>query len=252
MLEVESLAVDYGTAQVLHDVSLKVEPGTVVALLGNNGAGKTTLLRALSGILRRQGGRVRSGRAQFDGLDLLPVGPDRIVRRGLVQVPEGRRIFGQLTVEENLLAGALSVSSRRRIHARRDQIEALFPVLERRRKQRAGLLSGGEQQMLAIGRAMMSEPKAIIMDEPSLGIAPLIAREIMTTISEISATGTSVLLVEQNTKLALDVAHYGYVMDTGRIVAQGTPAELEAGDILLEVTLGRNAAHQLPPMEPVL
>ena len=244
MIEVQGLAVRYGAAEVFHDVSLRVDDGRIVALLGNNGAGKTTLLRTLSGILGGQGGRVVAGAAHGEGLDLTRSRPDRIVRSGIVQVPEGRRVFGQLSVEDNLAAGALSVRSRQQARRTRERVHELFPVLADRGQQPAALLSGGEQQMLAIGRALMSEPRVLLMDEPSLGIAPLVARQIMDTIREVNQTGTGVLLVEQNTKLALSVAHHAYLMHGGTVVADCPADELAASDLLLEVSLGRHTAEQ--------
>lgn len=243
MIEVESLAVGYGTAKVFHDVNLRVGDGQIVALIGNNGAGKTTLLRTLSGILGDQGGRIVAGTARGEGLDLAEAKADKIVRHGIVQVPEGRRVFAQLTVQENLMAGALSVRSRSRVAASLRRVRDIFPILVDRAGQPAGLLSGGEQQMLAIGRALMSEPKVLLMDEPSLGLAPLIARQIMETIEHVNAHGTSVLLVEQNTRLALSVAHHAYVLNGGTVAAEGPAAELIDSDLLLELTLGKTTAH---------
>lgn len=242
MIEVTSLGVRYGQAVAFDDVSLSVAPGQIVALLGNNGAGKTTLLRVLSGILRAQGGRVVSGAATLDGVDLAGARPESIVRRGLVQVPEGRRVFAQLSVEENLAAGGLSVTSRARVAAARERVLDMFPILAARGDQAAGLLSGGEQQMLAIGRALMSEPQMLVLDEPSLGVAPLVARQIMETVQQINAEGTSVLLVEQNTTLALSVAHHAHLLHGGRIVLHGPAAEVAASDMVREITLGHGAA----------
>ncbi|MFJ9312888.1 ABC transporter ATP-binding protein [Pimelobacter simplex] len=246
MIEVEALAVRYGAAEVFQDVSLRVDDGRIVALLGNNGAGKTTLLRALSGILGGQGGRVVAGTAHGEGLDLTRSRADRIVRSGIVQVPEGRRVFGQLSVEDNLAAGALSVRSRPQARRTRAWVHELFPILADRAQQPAALLSGGEQQMLAIGRALMSSPRVLLMDEPSLGIAPLVARQIMETVREVNRAGTSVLLVEQNTKLALSVAHHAYLMHGGAIVAEGPADELATSDLLLEVSLGKHTASAVP------
>lgn len=246
MIEVKALAVRYGAAEVFQDVSLRVDDGRIVALLGNNGAGKTTLLRTLSGILGGQGGRVVAGTAHGEGLDLTRSRADRIVRAGIVQVPEGRRVFGQLSVEDNLAAGALSVRSRLQARKTKAWVHELFPVLADRAQQPAALLSGGEQQMLAIGRALMSSPRVLLMDEPSLGIAPLVARQIMDTVREVNRSGTSVLLVEQNTKLALSVAHHAYLMHGGAIVAEGPADELATSDLLLEVSLGKHTASAVP------
>lgn len=241
MLNVESLEVRYGTAQVIKNVGLAVRPGTIAALLGNNGAGKTTLLRTLSATIAMHGGTATAGTARLDDRNLLKSSPSDIVRSGLVHVPEGRRVFGQLTVEENLLAGALSVRSRRAVQAALDRVMEIFPVLRDRSRQTAGLLSGGEQQMLVIGRGLMSSPKVMLLDEPSLGIAPMVAREIAATIRRISDAGTAVLLVEQNTTLALRVADHVYAMDGGAVVADGPPSEFVGTDLLQQLSLGGHA-----------
>ena len=199
---------------------MSVAEGSAVAVLGSNGAGKSTLLRAISGTLPLQGGTADAGSIEFEGRDIRLTSPAEIVRAGIVQVPEGRRIFGELTVEENLRAGAISVrdgAARRRAYER---VIDLFPRLDERRRQRAVLLSGGEQQMLAIGRALMSEPKLLLLDEPSLGLAPQVVARIAEVIGEINREGTSVVLVEQNAAMALAVAERAYVLEVGEVDAR--------------------------------
>ena len=227
LLEVRDLAVSYGGAlSALRGVSLSVPQGSIVAVLGSNGAGKSTLLRAISGTLGLQGGTTAGGAIHFEGRDVRDVGPAEAVRAGIVQVPEGRRIFGELTVEENLRAGAMTVPSSD-VRARAyERVFDLFPRLEERRRQRGALLSGGEQQMLAIGRALMSAPKLLLLDEPSLGLAPQVVERISDVIREINRQGTSVVLVEQNAAMALDIATSAYVLEVGRVALEGSAAEL--------------------------
>lgn len=246
MLSIRGLTVEYGTAKVFHDISMEVPKGTAVALLGNNGAGKTTMLRAICGQLRGEGGRVRAGDILLDSSSILGMRTDRCVRLGLVQVPEGRRLFGQLTVQENLLAGGLSVASRKRVLTNLDRVYEMFPILRERTKQKASLLSGGEQQMVALGRALIAEPRVLLLDEPSLGLAPLIAAQIVSTIASIVESGTTVVIVEQNVYLALGIVSYAYLLDGGTIAAEGTPAELHAGGALLDVSLGRERRDLVP------
>ena len=239
LLEVRDLEVSYaGALRALREVTMKVPEGAVLAVLGANGAGKSTLLRAISGTLPLQGGTVDAGSVHFDGRDIGGIGPAEVVRAGIVQVPEGRRIFGELTVEENLRAGAITVrdkDARRRAHER---VIDLFPRLGERRKQRAVLLSGGEQQMLAIGRALMSEPKLLLLDEPSLGLAPKVVERIAEVIREINQQGTSVVLVEQNAAMALDVAGSAYVLEVGQVALHGSAAELGESTEVQERYLG--------------
>ena len=239
LLEVRDLGVSYaGALRALRGVSMEVPEGAVLAVLGANGAGKSTLLRAISGTLPLQGGTVDAGSVHFDGRDIGGIGPAEVVRAGIVQVPEGRRIFGELTVEENLRAGAITVrdkDARRRAHER---VIDLFPRLGERRKQRAVLLSGGEQQMLAIGRALMSEPKLLLLDEPSLGLAPKVVERIAEVIREINQQGTSVVLVEQNAAMALDVAGSAYVLEVGQVALHGSAAELGESTEVQERYLG--------------
>ena len=239
LLTVDDLAVSYGGAvQALRGVSLHVDAGSVVAVLGSNGAGKTTLLRAVSRSLGGAGGAVTGGRITFDGQDLARRDASWAVRAGLVQVPEGRRIFRDLTVEENLQAGGYTVRDARARQQARDRVLELFPVLGRRRSQRGGLLSGGEQQMLAMGRALMTSPKLLLLDEPSLGLAPQLVEQIGDIIGQIHAQGTSVLLIEQNAAMGLRVADRAYVLETGLVTASGPADELASTDEIRSRYLG--------------
>jgi branched-chain amino acid transport system ATP-binding protein len=229
--------------QVLRGVSLEVQPGTIVALLGSNGAGKTTTLRAISGLLISQDGRITRGTIEYDGkrIDRLP--PDEVVRRGLVQILEGRRLFQHLTVEENLIVGSVARGRKSEATLKRDLAEVYqyFPKLEDMRKHVSGYLSGGEQQMLVIGRALMSKPRFILLDEPSLGLAPLLVAEIFRVIQQLrEQSRISILLVEQNANLALSIADYAYVMDNGRIVLDGSADQLVNNEDIKEFYLGLN------------
>ena len=249
LLDVRGLDVSYaGALKALRGVSFTVPERSVVAVLGANGAGKSTLLRAVSGTLGLQNGTADAGEVLFDGRDVRGMGPADVVRAGIVQVPEGRRIFGELTVEENLRAGAMTVRSgeaRRRAHRR---VLELFPRLEERRTRRAVLLSGGEQQMLAIGRALMSEPKLLLLDEPSLGLAPQIVERIGDVIREINRQGTAVVLVEQNAAMALEVAESAYVLEVGEVTLHGSAAELASTSEVQERYLG--GASATPAVAP--
>src|SRR3954468_7907814 len=239
LLDVRDLSVCYaGAVRALHGVSLSVPERSIVAVLGSNGAGKSTLLRAISGTLGLQGGTVEGGDITFGGRNLRGVDPGSIVRAGIVQVPEGRRIFGDLTVEENLRAGALAVRDKSARARARARVFELFPRLEERRTQRGALLSGGEQQMLAIGRALMSEPKLLLLDEPSLGLAPQIVERIGEVVREINRQGTAVVLVEQNAAMALDVADTAYMLEVGNVALSGSSAELSESDKVRERYLG--------------
>jgi branched-chain amino acid transport system ATP-binding protein len=234
LLEIRQLRVKYGNVEALHGVDLAVQPGEIVTLLGANGAGKSTTLRAISGLLRPSGGEIR-----LDGKPAQGVPAHERVRMGIAQAPEGRRIFGTLTVRENLALGAFTRTDGAEIAETAAWIARLFPVLESRRDQLAGTLSGGEQQMLAIGRALMAKPRVLLLDEPSLGLAPLLVKAIFRTIREINEqTGVTVVLVEQNARAALKLAHRGYVMEVGRIVLEGPAAELAADQKVQKAYLG--------------
>jgi branched-chain amino acid transport system ATP-binding protein len=222
----------------LRGVSLEVKRGSIVAVLGSNGSGKTTLLRALTGLLDVHRGKVTKGSMQFEGQPLERRDPASIVRAGMAQVMEGRRIFPALTVDENLRTGAYTVRSTAQIRENYDRVLSLFPVLVDRRTSTAGYLSGGEQQMVAIGRALMSSPTLLLLDEPSLGLAPLIVEQIAGIVREVNAQGTSVVLVEQNATMALSLADHGYVLENGRVVKDGPGAELLADKDIQEFYLG--------------
>ncbi len=236
MLDVANLEVVYhSVVLVLRGISLQVPERGVVALLGPNGAGKTTALRAITGLLDVHHGRVTKGKVAWDGDDLLRRRPDAIVRRGIAQVLEGRRILADLTVEENLRAGAYG---RGDVRGEIERLCARFPILGQRRRQQAGYLSGGEQQMLAIARALIARPKLLILDEPSLGLAPKLQREIAGLIAEINADGVGILLVEQNAAMALDLAQHGYILENGKVVLDGPTADLRADKDIREFYLG--------------
>ena len=245
MLEIEDLRVTYGGAvQALRGVTLQVPDGKVVAVLGSNGAGKTTLLRTISSTLGLHRGRVEAGRVAFDGRSLAGRDAAAVVGAGVVQVPEGRRIFSRLTVEENLRAGGMGSRDKAAKAAAQERVFDLFPVLAERRTQRGGLLSGGEQQMLAIGRALMAAPKLLLLDEPSLGLAPRVITQIGAIVREIHAQGTSVLLVEQNATMALAVADLAYVLDVGTVSLSGEAAELAKTDDVQRLYLGHAAGDE--------
>ncbi|WP_406319771.1 ABC transporter ATP-binding protein [Streptosporangium sp. NBC_01639] len=235
---VRELAVNYGPVTALRGISLSVPRGSIVAVLGGNGAGKSTLLRAVSGTLRFHRGGIAAGEIVFDRTRLSGVAASAVVGRGVVQVPEGRRIFARMTVEENLRAGALGARDRRAAAEAKEGVLALFPVLAERARQRAGLLSGGEQQMLAIGRALMARPRMLLLDEPTLGLAPMMAARIADTVREINARGTTVLLVEQNAAMALSLASHAYVLEVGEVVLSGAAADLARSDEVRRRYLG--------------
>jgi branched-chain amino acid transport system ATP-binding protein len=232
-LAVESLDVFYGAVHALKGVSLHVEAGEIVTLIGANGAGKTTLLRTISGVVP-----ARSGRIVFEGRDISKVPAHEIVALGVSQSPEGRMVFANLSVEDNLELGAYRRKDRAGIREDQEKVFQLFPRLLERKKQLSGTLSGGEQQMLAIGRALMSRPRVLLLDEPSLGIAPLLVRDIFKNIVEINRRGTTVLLVEQNAHMALSIAQRGYVLETGRVVLEDSAAKLAANDEVRAAYLG--------------
>ncbi|UBU10576.1 ABC transporter ATP-binding protein [Nonomuraea gerenzanensis] len=234
MLEVRNLEVVYDDVMlVLRGVSLRVPPGSIVALLGANGAGKTTLLRALSGLLDVHDGEITKGEVTLEGEPIQHLRPAQIVRRGVSQVMEGRRILSELTVEENLRVGGHTAAE-----SHLDRVYGLFPVLRERRRSVSGYLSGGEQQMLAVGRALMAGPRYLLLDEPSLGLAPSLVRQVRDLIVEINRQGTTVLLVEQNATMALSIASHGYVMETGKIVMDKPSGELLADEDIKEFYLG--------------
>lgn len=233
MLEIRSIDVNYGDVQVIWDVSFEVKEGEVVALLGANGAGKSTILKTISGILRP-----RRGEIFFSGLPIHTVEPFKLIERGLAHVPEGRRLFAEMTIEENLDMGSLKGEARAKREETREMVYGLFPRLRERRKQLAGTLSGGEQQMLAVGRGLMAKPKLIMFDEPSLGLAPILVREIFNVITRVRLEGMTVLIVEQNVKQTLSIADRAYVMESGRIVLEGTGAALLGDEHVKKAYLG--------------
>jgi branched-chain amino acid transport system ATP-binding protein len=233
LLEVRGLAVAYGDVRVLHGVSLHVGEGEIVSLVGANGAGKTTTLRAISGLLPALEGEV-----VFEGTRLTGLSPSRVVGLGIGHVPEGRQLFTNMTVEENLEMGAYLGRARADLAGTLDRVTSLFPRLAERREQQAGTLSGGEQQMLAVARALMSRPRLLILDEPSLGLAPLMVKAIFEAVQRINAEGTTVLLVEQNLVQSLRLSHRGYVLETGKIVLEGKADELLANPHTRRAFLG--------------
>lgn len=233
MLKVDQIDVYYGSIQALKGVSLDVEQGEIVTLIGSNGAGKSTLLKSLSGLLKPKQGDIR-----YLGASIAGKPAQEIVKSGISHVPEGRRVFANMSVEENLELGAYVRKDKQGIRQDFDIIYELFPRLLERRKQLSGTLSGGEQQMLAMGRALMARPKLLLLDEPSMGLSPLLVKTIFDIIVEINRTGTTVLLVEQNANMALSVAHRAYVIETGNVVISGTAAELQASDNVKQAYLG--------------
>lgn len=247
MLEVSNLEAAYGPVQALRGVSLAVERGTIVALLGANGAGKTTVLKVISGVVDP-----RSGGVRFDDQDIGGLEPDRIVGMGLSQVPEGREVFRVRTVHENLILGAYRRKDHAAIQADIERMYGYFPILRERRSQRAGLLSGGQQQMLAISRALMARPRLLLLDEPSLGLSPLLVREIFAIVRRLREEGITILLVEQNAAMALEVADYGYIMEVGRIALEGDAASLRENPTVREFYLGigqDSASSQSGPVQ---
>lgn len=231
LLEIRGLHVSYGQIEAIHGVDMDAEAGKITVIIGSNGAGKSTLLGAISGMVKR------TGTIRFDGKNL-PGASHRVVSAGVIQVPEGRSIFAGLTVEENLRLGAYLNSSARQVRELIERQYELFPRLRERHGQDAGTLSGGEQQMLAVGRALMSRPKLLMMDEPSLGLAPLVVRDIFSIIQEINKQGVTILLIEQNANMALKIADIGYVLETGRITLTGSGEELLTNDAVRAAYLG--------------
>ena len=239
MLVVKDIDVYYGAIHALKKVSINVEQGSIVTLIGANGAGKSTTLKTISGLIRP-----KSGSITFKGKEITRVLPEKIVELGISQVPEGRRIFAAMTVMENLEMGAFRRKNKADINRDIEMVFTRFPRLKERRKQTAGTLSGGEQQMLAIGRALMARPELLLMDEPSMGLAPLLVREIFEIIKDINSQGTTILLVEQNAKIALSTADYAYVIETGEIVLQGKARELMHSEEVKKDYLGeKNTYH---------
>jgi len=233
MLEAANLNVGYGDAPALWDVSLAVGKGEIVSVLGPNGAGKTTLVNAIARLLP-----IRRGALRFEGADVTAASAQGMCNRGVALIPEGRRLFTKMSVEENLELGSYRRAARGLKASARERVYAMFPILAERRQQLAGTLSGGQQQMLAIGRALMAQPKLLLIDEPSLGLAPLIVEQVFATIRQIHASGVSILLIEQNVAKALELAERAYVLEGGRIVASGSPAELRAQTHIRAAYLG--------------
>jgi branched-chain amino acid transport system ATP-binding protein len=233
MLTVSDLTVHYGAIQALRGISFEVAPGEIITLIGSNGAGKTTTLHGISNIIKKT-----SGSVVFDGQDISSLSPDKIVRSGLVQVPEGRRIFANLSTRENLEMGAYTRNDKPGIKTDMEMVFSLFPRLKERIRQVAGTLSGGEQQMLAMGRALMAKPRLLLLDEPSMGLAPILVDEIFSIIRRINETGTTILLVEQNAFKALGIAVRGYILETGQVIKSGPAADLLKDDAVKTAYLG--------------
>jgi branched-chain amino acid transport system ATP-binding protein len=249
MLEVLDISTFYGYIQALRGVSLLVHEGEIVSLIGANGAGKTTLLNSVSGIVP-----ARDGKILLDEQDITHLAAETIVSLGISQVPERRQVFSTLTVPDNILLGAylrLRKGDKRAVQEDMDYIYSLFPVLKNREKQLAGTLSGGEQQMLAIGRGLMARPKVLLLDEPSLGLAPLLVKEIFQVLHRLRSEGTTILLVEQNARSALEISDRAYVLETGKVVLQGTPQELIANEEVQKAYLGRRTNHHYPTSREV-
>ncbi len=235
MLEVQNVHAYYGKIHALKDVSINIDKGEIVTLIGANGAGKSTTLRTISGLLKP-----REGAIQLNGEDLTRLKPHEIVTKGIIQVPEGRRIFGQLSVKENLDMGAFTCRDSKLNEENLDRVFTLFPRLKERSRQVAGTLSGGEQQMLAMGRALMANPKILLLDEPSMGLAPVLVDSIFETIQQLHASGTTILLVEQNARMALQVASRGYVIQTGEVVLNDSADRLNENEMVRKVYMGES------------
>jgi len=234
LLEVDDICTHYGPIQALHDIAIKVHPGELVAIVGANGAGKTTLLHTLSGIRRADRGSIR-----FDGREITRLAPHRVVRAGICQVPEGRQVFPPLSVEDNLRLGAYTLRKEKDwVDRELTSIYQLFPILEEKSTQSAGTLSGGQQQMLAIGRALLGRPRLLLLDEPSMGLAPLLVEEIFRVIEGLNKKGVTILLVEQNARAALGIADRGYVLETGRVVLSAGAQQLLADEAVRKAYLG--------------
>ena len=233
MLKVDNLYVNYGMIEALHGISFNISKGEIVALIGSNGAGKTTTLHAISRLINASKGEI-----SLDDKNLLKMSADKVVKAGIAQVPERRRVFAELTVEDNLMLGAYTRKDKEGIAKDLEEIYGYFPRLKEREKQLAGTLSGGEQQMLAMGRALMANPDILLMDEPSMGLSPLLVKEIFSIIKKINETGVTILLVEQNAKLALEIADRAYVLETGNIALEGTGKELLNSESIRKAYLG--------------
>ncbi len=233
VLALKDVETYYGKIHALRGINIEVKKGQIVTLLGSNGAGKSTTLKTISNLVQAS-----SGTVEFFGKDITNVQPYDIVEMGLIHVPEGRRIFRDLTVEENLELGSYTLKDDKERKNRMDHVFEMFPILEERKKQDGGTLSGGEQQMLAIGRAMMVKPKLLLLDEPSMGLAPIIVQDIMKIIRRLNSEGTTILLVEQNAKMALKLAHYGYVLETGSIAMEGDGSQLREDETIIKAYLG--------------
>ena len=233
MLKVTDLTVHYGAIQALRGISFDVNQGEIITLIGSNGAGKTTTLHSVSNIIKKT-----SGKVEFEGADITNVSPDAIVKTGLIQVPEGRRVFANMSVKENLEMGAYTRKDKAGIKTDMEMVYGLFPRLKERIKQLSGTLSGGEQQMLAMGRALMSKPKLLLLDEPSMGLAPILVDEIFSIIQEINKTGTTILLVEQNAFKALSIADRAYILETGTVIKSGKASDLINDEAVKSAYLG--------------
>lgn len=233
MLKLKNVDAYYGYIHTLKEVSLEIEEGNIVTLLGANGAGKTSILKVISGLLKP-----KSGSISFNGEDITGMSPEKIVKQGIIQSPEGRQVFPELSVAENLQIGAYTQKDRKEASRTLEKVYHYFPRLKEREKQEAGTLSGGEQQMLAIGRALMAKPKLLLLDEPSLGLAPLIVKDIFSIIQEINQQGTTVFLVEQNANQALSISHYAYILETGKITHHGNAADLRNDPKVKQAYLG--------------
>lgn len=232
MLKIDQLYVSYGYIEAIKGISLHINQGEIVTLIGANGAGKSTLLKSISNLMP-----IKSGSIQFEGTDISNVNPTKVVSLGITHVPEGRRVFKEMNVEENLLLGAF-LRRDNEIYSDLEDIYERFSILKQRKHQLSANLSGGEQQMLAIGRALMARPKMLLLDEPSMGLAPMLVREIFDIIQQINNEGTTVLLVEQNAKMALSIAHRGYVIETGKVMLSGTSEELSKSEEVVKLYLG--------------